>query len=282
MHSHDDICVAEASDELGCPDEQYPDVNHIHDHKHHAHHAHHRCCPRMHSEGETAEHILHMAEVRNAWLAAAMREAEEDDREEGVWDLAADKWCTGDFVAIYGLTSRPDLNGATGVLLHWVKASGRWGVAVINTDERVKVKPDNLRRLASAGKLVSDDATTSATSPPRDTLRASNAGSTSVGSGGGGGGGRTPRILQFGPTLAESVAVELAASHFAIVDGFLAGAAASKGRCSGEGGEGGEGGGGMSTCSCSCAAVHAVLSQMRQSGELRPGDVAGAISLDCL
>lgn len=112
----------------------------------------------MHCEGEGSEHVLHAIEVRNTWLAAAMREAEDDDRESGVWDLVSDKWETGDFVVVESLKSRPDLNGATGILLQWVKASSRWGVSVVSTDERVKIKPANLRRIASAGKRIESGA----------------------------------------------------------------------------------------------------------------------------
>ena len=47
------------------------------------------------------------------------------------------------------LQAPTDLNGAAGVLIKWVAAVSRWAVTVVATDEKVKVRPDNLRRLAS-------------------------------------------------------------------------------------------------------------------------------------
>ena len=107
----------------------------------------------MHAEGEDASHLLHASEVRNAWLESAMREAEVEDRTSGVWDLTSDKWEAGDVVQIEGLQSRSDLNEATGILLHWVRNASRWAVAVVATDERIKVRPSNLRRIAKRTSL---------------------------------------------------------------------------------------------------------------------------------
>ena len=49
-----------------------------------------RGLPRLAAEGEDAAHLLHAAEVRNAWLATAAAAAESEDRESGVWELRAE------------------------------------------------------------------------------------------------------------------------------------------------------------------------------------------------
>lgn len=113
-------------------------------------HAHRDCCGRkMHVEGEDAAHLMHALEVRNDWLSSAMAQAEDEDRSSGVWDLVSDVWEPSDAVCIDGLRARPDLNGQTGVLLRWMAEAERWGVEVVATGERVKVRPENLRRIGA-------------------------------------------------------------------------------------------------------------------------------------
>jgi|EP01046_Picozoa_sp_COSAG06_P032353 hypothetical protein len=51
---------------------------------------------------------------------------------------------------IFGLTGRPDLNGCCGVAGVFSQEKGRYAVQVDGTNERVRVKPSNLRRVAPA------------------------------------------------------------------------------------------------------------------------------------
>ena len=182
---------------------------HAHTHSHvPTRHAELGCCGdrggrRMVVEGPDAEHFWHAAQVRTDWLASAMARAEEEDRTEGVWDLHSDRWEAGDVVEVNGLVSRPDLNGATGILLHWVKASQRWGVAVVSTDERVKIKPTNLAKIGSRGELSGSE--------PGGAAHIS----------------RMPRALRrpvdpaSQPALVARVADQLLLEHYAVIDGFL-------------------------------------------------------------
>ena len=172
----------------------------------------------MHAEGASAEHLLHAVQVRDAWLAAAMKEAEDEDRASGVWELASDKWEAGDIVAIEGLRMRPDLNDATAILLSWHKASARWGVSVVATDERVKVKPPNLRRVASRS-ITGDTGVvhSAAVNGPAEAVAAEVAAAAGGEVGAiGGVGGAPPRLLVRGKgegagrALAEAVGAQLA------------------------------------------------------------------------
>ena len=162
--------------------------NHEHDHR--------GCCGgRMHVEGEeAAAHMMHALEVRNDWLSSAMAEAEDEDRRTGVWDLASDVWEPSDAVCIDGLKARPDLNGQTGVLLRWMAEAGRWGVEVVATRERVKIRSENLRRIGAL---------------PVATLTA---------------GGVAKAVIKrwsSDAANADAIAKQLATSRYVVLDGFL-------------------------------------------------------------
>ena len=203
---------------------------------HHTHsHGYGSCCGiRLHAEGVEAEHLLHAEQVRSSWLAQAMAQAEEEDRASGVWELATDKWEAGDMVQIEGLRSRADLNGAAGVLIKWVAAVSRWAVTVVATDEKVKVRPDNLRRLASRGLI---NAGADASGEGTATAEAA-----------GGSGARKPKTFP-GTAEAHEMAAQLVAERHLVIDGFLEREGAT--------------------------AVLALLRELREKGELQPGDVAG-------
>ena len=50
---------------------------------------------------------------------------------------------SGDTVVLDGLQAKPSLNGASGTLLQF--SDGRWGVRLAGNDEKLRVKPQNLR-----------------------------------------------------------------------------------------------------------------------------------------
>ena len=173
---------------------------HSHDHSHghsHSHgHGHSDCCgPRLHAKGEEAVHLAEAAHVRDSWLASAMTEAEEADRTSGVWEEASDKWEPGDMVQIEGLKSRADLNGTRGVLLKWNAAASRWAVTVVATDEKVKVRHENLRRSSEDYQVK----------PSAEAARA-------------------PLVLPMAAGT-SAISAQLAAAQYAVVDDFLDGGA---------------------------------------------------------
>ena len=175
--------------------------DHSHDHGHSHGHGHSDCCgPRLHAEGEEAVHLAEAAHVRDSWLASAMAEAEEADRASGVWEELSDKWEPGDMVQIEGLKSRADLNGRTGVLLQWNAAASRWGVAVVGTDEKVKVRHENLRR-SSEEYLIKPSAEVAGAS-----------------------GARAPLVLAMAAGT-SALAAQLAAEQYVVIDDFLDGGA---------------------------------------------------------
>jgi len=213
---------------------------HSHGHRHgHSHnHSHSDCCTHPPAKGKEAAHIVEAAQVRSSWLASAMSEAEEADRTSGVWELATDKWEPGDMVQIEGLKSRADLNGTTGVLIKWNAAALRWAVTVVATDEKVKVRPDNLRQCSEEYKV-------NALSAALSTAVLSAGGDANAEAAGAS--GMAPVIM---PRSADTsaIAAQLAAEQYAVVDGFL------------------EGGG---------SAVRELLHRLRGEGELQLGEVAG-------
>ena len=160
----------------------------MHDHSD----SHSDCCGAR-AEGKDTMHVQEAEVVRRSWLVAAMTEAEKADRASGVWDLAPDKWEPGDMVHIEGLKARADLNGTTGVLMKWNAAASRWAVTVLASDEKVKVRPENLRRVdaAEAAQVLNAEAAV-----------------------------RTPIVLQSsaGTSL---IAAQLAAEQYVVIDGFL-------------------------------------------------------------
>ena len=202
---------------------------------------------RMHVEGEGAEHFLHAVEVRDAWLATAMREAESMDRSSGVWSMASDVWEPSDIVIIEGLCRRPDLNGVKAILLRWLPAPQRWAVSVITTDERVKVKPANLRRIArhsveSLEPIEGTSAGASAGSVPTVLCRHLPVGVESSSA-------RPAKGASFAAELVADAAAALRARGHIAVDGFL-GAGSS-------------------------APIRAHLCGLEESGALIGGDIAG-------
>ena len=56
------------------------------------------------------------------------------------------QWARNEQALVYGLRSRPELNGALVTLEEWISGSSRWGVRVQHTAELLSLKPDNLRR----------------------------------------------------------------------------------------------------------------------------------------
>jgi hemerythrin len=59
----------------------------------------------------------------------------------------------GDFVAVKGIASQPQLNGQTGVLRPYLEAKGRWQVE-LDSGELKSLKPSNLSALFRAGDSV--------------------------------------------------------------------------------------------------------------------------------
>ena len=55
------------------------------------------------------------------------------------------QWAPNEQALVFGLRSRPELNGALVTLEEWISGSGRWGVRVQETTELLSLKPDNLR-----------------------------------------------------------------------------------------------------------------------------------------
>jgi hypothetical protein len=175
---------------------------HSHGHSHDHSHGHSDCCgPRLHAKCEEAVHLTEAALVRHSWLASAMTEAEEADRTSGVWEEASDKWEPGDMVQIEGLKSRADLNGATGVLLKWNAAASRWAVAVVATDEKVKVRHENLRRSSEEYQV-------------KPSVEAAGASGTA----------RAPLALPMAAGTG-AISAQLAAEQYVVVDDFLGGRA---------------------------------------------------------
>ena len=127
-----------------------------------------RGLPRLAAEGDDAAHLLHAAEVRNAWLATAAATAESEDRESGVWEMRAEAAGSssraapddddpyreprdsdfhellGRWVRIDGLLGRPELNGRVGRVLVWDAHAGRAGVEIDGLPKKLAVKPANL------------------------------------------------------------------------------------------------------------------------------------------
>lgn len=140
----------------------------------------------VHTEGLAAEHTLHAITVRNDWLSRAMGEAEEAERAAGIWDTDALRatplppplfvGVVGDHALVFGLSGRRDLNGETGVLLHWKAATGRWAVRLTRAGaEDVLVRPANLCHVAPHKVLHDGDLLTCILKylPPFSLLRAS-------------------------------------------------------------------------------------------------------------
>ena len=130
-----------------------------------------------------------------------MTEAEEADRTSGVWEEVSDKWEPGDMVQIEGLKSRADLNGTTGVLLKWNAAASRWAVTVVATDEKVKVRHENLRRSSEEYQVK----------PSAEAAGAS-------------GTARAPLVLPMAAGT-SAISAQLAAEQYAVVDDFMSGEA---------------------------------------------------------